>query len=43
MGADLIAILDDGHLVATGTHDELIATSPIYQEIYRSQTKGGVL
>ena len=39
--ADLIVILDNGMVVATGTHDELLKTSPIYQEVYYSQQKGG--
>ena len=32
--ADLIMILDNGQVVATGTHDELLKTSHIYQEVY---------
>ena len=39
--ADMIIILDNGQVVATGTHDELLQTSPIYQEVYYSQQKGG--
>ena len=31
--ADKILVLDDGRIVAEGTHDELLATSPIYREI----------
>ena len=38
---DRIAILDDGGLAAIGTHEELLQTSAVYQEIYRSQTKEG--
>ena len=39
--ADCILLLDDGHLADMGTHKELLARSPIYQEIYFSQQKGG--
>ena len=39
--ADMIIILDNGQVSAVGTHDELLATSPIYQEVYYSQQKGG--
>ena len=39
--ADMIVILDNGQVVTTGTHDELLRTSPIYQEVYYSQQKGG--
>lgn len=38
---DRIAVLEDGTLAAIGTHEELLATSAVYQEIYRSQTKEG--
>ena len=39
--ADLILILDNGRIVAQGTHDELMRSSDIYREIYSQQTKGG--
>ena len=37
LNADKIFILDHGHIVASGSHSELLHTSPIYQDIYRSQ------
>ena len=39
--ADQIIVLDDGRVHARGTHEELLATDSIYQEIYESQTHGG--
>ena len=39
--ADMIVILDNGVIAAVGTHDELLKTSKIYQEVYYSQQKGG--
>ena len=39
--ADQIMVLDRGRVVAQGTHPELLATSPIYQEIYHSQLGNG--
>ena len=39
--ADKIIVLDRGEIAAIGTHKELLATSPIYQEIYRSQLGNG--
>jgi len=38
---DRIAVIDDGNLVAIGTHDELLETSEVYRDIYESQTKKG--
>ncbi|MEK3917174.1 ABC transporter ATP-binding protein [Paenibacillus sp. FSL H7-0331] len=35
--ADTIVVLDEGSVVAQGTHTELMESSPVYQEIYRSQ------
>ena len=35
--ADVILVLDDGRLVGQGNHDELLATCPVYQEVYYSQ------
>ena len=37
--ADQILVLDDGRLAGTGTHDELLQSCPVYQEICRSQYK----
>ena len=39
--ADMIVILDNGQISAVGTHEELLQTSSIYQEVYYSQQKGG--
>lgn len=41
--ADKILVLDDGRIVAQGTHRELLASSPIYQDIYESQLGNGVV
>ncbi|APB31531.1 ABC transporter ATP-binding protein [Vagococcus teuberi] len=35
--ADTILVLDEGHLVAQGTHQELLQTSEVYREIYDTQ------
>ena len=40
--ADMIIILDNGQISAVGTHEELLATSKIYQEVFYSQQKGGL-
>ena len=37
--ADTILVMDDGRLVAQGTHEELLETCPVYREIHLSQTK----
>ena len=40
--ADKIIVLDEGHIVAMGSHEELLKTNNIYQEVYNSQMKGGM-
>ena len=35
--ADMIIVLEDGRAVGVGTHEELLASCPVYQEIYASQ------
>lgn len=37
MDADQIIVLDQGEIVGRGTHEELVATNPIYREIANSQ------
>ena len=39
--ADRILVLDDGRINGLGTHEELLKTNQIYQEVYNSQTQGG--
>lgn len=39
--ADLILVLDDGQVVGSGVHSELLESCDIYREIYASQFKGG--
>jgi ATP-binding cassette subfamily B multidrug efflux pump len=41
LNADKILVLDDGRIAAQGTHSELLASSPIYREIYESQLGNG--
>lgn len=41
LNADKILVLDDGQIAAEGTHSELLASSPIYREIYESQLGDG--
>ena len=40
--ADKIVVVDEGQIVAQGTHGELMQSSPVYQEIYDSQLGDGV-
>ena len=37
--AEQIIVLNEGEPVGIGTHEELMKTCAVYQEIYRSQTK----
>ena len=39
--ADVILIMENGRIAASGTHAELMETSEIYRETYRQQNKGG--
>ena len=43
MDADLIVVLDDGKISGAGTHDRLMATNRIYQEVYKSQQEGATI
>ncbi len=40
--ADKIVVLDEDHIAAEGTHDELMDSCKIYQEIYQSQQEGAI-
>ncbi len=40
---DNILLMENGEIVGMGNHEELITSSPLYQEIYESQLGGGVL
>ncbi len=40
MDADLIVVLDDGKIAQAGTHQQLLQTSEIYQDVYQSQQEG---
>ncbi len=39
--ADMIIVMDNGEVVATGTHDELLKSCNIYREVYEQQISGG--
>jgi ATP-binding cassette subfamily B protein len=41
VAADKILVLDDGRIVAEGTHDDLLRTSAVYRDIYESQVESG--
>ena len=40
MDADMILVLDDGHVVGQGTHAQLMESCGIYREVYESQQEG---
>ena len=40
--ADKIVVLDDGKIMGIGTHQSLLTSNAIYQEIYQSQQEGGL-
>ena len=40
MDADLIIVMDDGHVNGLGSHEELLASNAIYREVYQSQQEG---
>ena len=42
MSADRIYVLDNGRIIGTGTHSELLTSCPIYREIAASQLGGGM-
>ena len=39
--ADMIVVMDDGHIDAIGTHEQLLKSCKIYQEVYYSQNRVG--
>jgi ATP-binding cassette subfamily B protein len=41
--ADRILVLEDGEIAGQGTHEELLASNPVYREIYESQMSNGVI
>ena len=43
VGADQILVLEDGRLIAQGSHDDLMESSESYQEIYSTQMERGVV
>ena len=40
--SDMIILMENGQIGAVGTHEELMQTSAVYQDIYYSQQKGGL-
>lgn len=41
--ADCIVVMDDGHIDQIGTHEQLLQSCAIYQEVYQSQQQGGAM
>ncbi len=41
-GADKIMVMDEGRITAMGTHEELLETNEIYQDLYETQVKGAI-
>ena len=39
--ADMIIVMNNGAVDAVGNHEQLLATSEIYREVYEQQTNGG--
>ena len=37
MGLDTIMVLDEGRIIGMGTHEELLASTPQYRDIYETQ------
>ena len=40
--SDIIILMENGQIAAVGNHETLMETSPIYQDIFYSQQKGGL-
>ena len=41
MDADMIIVMENGKVSAVGNHEQLLACSEIYREVYEQQTQGG--
>lgn len=40
INADRILVIENGEIVGSGSHDELLASNEVYRDIYDSQVKG---